>query len=99
MDIPQKCDQDSLPMCPYIQPLIDALKSREAIISDHEWRDRDSAAHLNALKEVSERIGDLGRQWSEDPSHPLPARLRHFLEGCSYQKARAFLESGDGACR
>lgn len=32
------------------------LEARIAVIADHEFRDRDPAAHLEALKNVSEAI-------------------------------------------
>src|SRR5688572_26049343 len=36
--------------------LTDLLGRRRDIISDHEFRDRDTLGHLEALKEVSEQI-------------------------------------------
>ena len=84
--------------CPYPPLLIEALRKREAIIADHAWRDRDSDGHLQALMDVSHTITDLGNQWRDDPQHKLPARLNHFLEGCSYQKALAFLEGDTNQC-
>ena len=83
---------------PYSPLLIEALRKREAIIADHAWRDRDSNAHLQALIDVSHTITDLGTRWRQDPQHKLPARLNHFLEGCSYQKALAFLEGDAQRC-
>ena len=83
---------------PYPSLLIDALRERETIIADHAWRDRDSDAHLEALIAVSNKITDLGQQWHNDPQHPLSARLNHFLEGCSYQNALAFLEGNNSSC-
>ncbi|MFC7335722.1 hypothetical protein ACFQY0_00925 [Haloferula chungangensis] len=65
------------------------LKSRISIIADHEFRDRDSDAHLEALKQVSEQI----MKWHRTHQGTLPARLEHFLSGCSYDKALRFLES------
>lgn len=65
------------------------LASRTAIIADHEFRNRDSDAHLEALKQVSEQI----TQWHQDHQGTLPGRLEHFLTGCSYDKALQFLES------
>ena len=82
----------------YTAELLQALKRREEVIADHAWRDRDSEAHLAALIEVSERIAAVGNQWMNDPSTPIAPRLRHFLEGCSYQKARLWLEGESGAC-
>ncbi len=65
------------------------LDRRIVIIADHEFRDRDPDAHLNALKEVSEQI----TAWHQQRRGTLPSRLEHFLTGCSYDKALHFLES------
>lgn len=65
-----------------------ALRERLAIIGDRAAYARDPAAHLESLKAVSEKILHLQ---SELPS-PVPPRLSHFLEGCSYDKALAFLD-------
>lgn len=101
MDILRKSDHsiDMSSPRPYAQELIDALQRREEVIANHAWRDSDAAAHLDTLKAVSEKIAELGKAWKTDGDHPLPPRLRHFLEGCSYQKALAFLQDGGGACR
>ena len=67
------------------------LRRRLEIIADHEFRDRDPEAHLDALRSVSEELvrehGSLRGQ--------IPPRLEHFLGGCSYDKALAFIETGD----
>lgn len=99
MDIPAKSRHDDSVTSPYTSPLIDALHERETIIADHSWRDRDSDAHLQALIAVSNKITELGIQWRDDPKQTLPARLNHFLEGCSYQKALAYLEGTNSACQ
>lgn len=65
-----------------------ALRERLAVIADHEARQKDPAAHLERLKAVSEKILRLQSQLPP-PVHP---RLAHFLEGCSYDKALAFLD-------
>lgn len=83
----------------YRDQLILALRERESVIADHAWRDRDSAAHLQALIAVSHKITELASQWRSDPQQALPARLNHFLEGCSYQKALAYLEGNNTACQ
>jgi hypothetical protein len=44
-----------------ISELTDLLRQRVAIIADHTWRDRDPAGHLDALKEVSEKISGWTR--------------------------------------
>ena len=73
---------------PTYADLIQLLKQRESIIADHAWRDRDSADHLEALKKVSEEIGD----WAKNTSEPVDAKLRHFLSNASFSKALAYLE-------
>ncbi len=82
----------------YRDQLIIALRERETIIADHAWRDRDGDAHLQALIAVSNKITELGAQWRNDPQRTLPPRLNHFLGGCSYQKALAFLEGNNSSC-
>lgn len=72
--------------------LADALRERLAVIADHEARSKDAAAHLERLKAVSEKIL---RIQSELPPG-IPPRLNHFLQGCSYDKALAFIETGMG---
>lgn len=72
-----------------ISELTDLLRRRVSIIADHEWRDRDSAAHLDALKEVSEQIS----AWTAAHRIEVDAQLRHYLANASYQKALAHLES------
>jgi len=67
-------------MHPELQTL---LKQRLDIIDDHSFRDRDPAAHLEALKSVSETITTYtGAHQSE-----FDAKLRHYLANSSYQKA------------
>jgi hypothetical protein len=69
--------------------LIHLLRRREEVIADHAWRDRDSAAHLAALREVSEQI----TAWSEANHASIDARLRHYLANASFSKALAHLEA------
>ena len=69
--------------------LMKLLRRRLAIISDHSWRDRDAAGHLEALKEVSEKISE----WTVEHRAEVDAQLRHFLANASYQKALAHLEA------
>jgi hypothetical protein len=66
------------------------LRRRKQTIADHALRDRDPAAHLEALKAVSLEI----TAWHEARRGTLPPRLEHFLGGCSFDKALQFLESG-----
>lgn len=76
-------------MPPDFEPLAALLRQRIATIADHSWRDRDPDAHLEALKSVSEQIGQI-HTGLRGSIHP---RLEHFLSGCSYDKALAFIES------
>lgn len=76
-----------------ISELTDLLRQRVAVISDHAWRDRDPAAHLDALKEVSEKIS----AWTLAHRIEVDAQLRHYLANASYQKALAHLEALGGA--
>ena len=59
------------------------LRRRLEVIADHDFRDRDPAAHLDALKEVSEKIQDYTNAHLAD----FDGRLRHYLTQSSYQKA------------
>ncbi|MBX3743160.1 MAG: hypothetical protein KF712_19400 [Akkermansiaceae bacterium] len=63
------------------------LRRRLAVISDHAWRDRDSAGHLEALKDVSERIS----AWTLGNRSQLDPQLRHYLANCSFDKALAHI--------
>lgn len=71
--------------------LIHLLRRRVAIIADHAWRDRDAAGHLEALKEVSEKI----TAWTMAHRTEVDAQMRHYLANASYQKALAHLEALD----
>jgi hypothetical protein len=73
--------------------LITLLRRREAVIADHAWRDRDAAAHLEALKEVSMEI----TAWTDRHHGGLDARLRHYLANASFSKALVHLEAAGGA--
>ena len=70
--------------------LADLLRRRLEVIADHDFRDRDSAAHLGALKSISLEID----AWHASRRGTLPARLEHFLESRSFDKALRFLETG-----
>lgn len=69
--------------------LTDLLRRRVTIISDHAWRDRDAAGHLDALKEVSEKIS----AWTMAHRTEVDPQMRHYLANASYQKALAHLEA------
>ena len=71
------------------QALASALRERLAVIADREAYARDAAAHMESLKQVSERISTLQAQLPE----PVDPQLSHFLQRCSYDKALAFLEN------
>ncbi len=68
--------------------LIDLLRNRVALIADHAWRDRDASGHLEALKEVSEKIS----AWTREHRGEVDPQLRHYLANASFQKALAHLE-------
>jgi hypothetical protein len=59
------------------------LLRRVEIIADHPFRDRDPAAHLAALKDVSETI----QAYAESHQAEFDTKLRHYLTQSSYQKA------------
>ena len=59
------------------------LQRRLAVIADLPFRDRDPAAHLAALKEVSEAI----QSYAAAHHREFDAKLRHYLTQSSYQKA------------
>lgn len=65
------------------------LQKRLDIIADHAWRDRDPAAHLTGLREVSEAIAAEHARLRGR----VPSRLNHFLTQASYAKALEFLEA------
>ncbi|HET6408471.1 MAG TPA: hypothetical protein VFG14_11365 [Chthoniobacteraceae bacterium] len=68
--------------------LATALRERLAVIADRELYTRDPAAHLEQLKQASERIESASAQLPR----PVNGELAHFLKGCSYQKALSWLE-------
>lgn len=59
------------------------LQRRLDVIADHAFRDRDAAAHLDALKTVSEEIA----AYHDAHAASFDAKLRHYLGNSSYQKA------------
>ena len=73
------------------EELIQLLRHREQVIADHPWRDRDPAAHLDALKSVSLQIDD----WVALHGAQCDAKLRHFLTQSSFAKALAHLEASE----
>ena|SRR5438067_8871422 len=70
------------------QELARALRERLAIIGDRDVRENNPAAHLERLREASEKIAMLQARLPRE----IDPRLDHFLKRCSYDKALAFLE-------
>jgi hypothetical protein len=70
--------------------LRDALRERLVIIQDEQSR-RDPDTHMARLRVVSEKIEKLQAALPQ----PLDARLAHYLQRKSYDKALEFLESRD----
>jgi len=70
--------------------LADALRTRLAVIGDRALRESDPSAHLQQLREASERLTALQARLPAN-THP---QLRHYFERCSYDKALAWLEQG-----
>jgi hypothetical protein len=68
--------------------LLRALKSRLAIVADHEFRDRDPSGHLNAIRKEAENLETIIRSLPGD----IDPMLRHYLERQSYAKAITWLE-------
>ena len=67
-------------MHPELQQL---LSQRLTVIADHAFRDRDPAAHLQALKDISRKI----EAYSQEHYGEFDAKLRHYLTNFSFQKA------------
>src|SRR5262249_59963007 len=68
--------------------LAQALRERLAIIRDDESR-RDHARHIDRLRAVSEKIERL----QESLAASIDARLKHYLERKSYEKALEHLDA------
>jgi hypothetical protein len=66
-----------------------AVKGRLDVVADQELRERDSAAHLEALKAAAARLDALVADLPSDAD----SMLRHYLEKQSYVKARDWLAS------
>ncbi len=67
-------------MHPELQAL---LTERIGVIADHSFRDRDPTAHLQALKDVSEKI----EQVKARDMQLFDKKLQHYLANSSYEKA------------
>jgi hypothetical protein len=68
--------------------LAQALRERLAIIHDDESR-RNADAHMARLRAVSEKIEELLTALPQ----PIDARLAHYLQRKSYDKALELLEN------
>lgn len=68
------------------------LERRLVVIGDQALREKDPDEQLRQLREVSEAI----MAWHEAARGRISPRLDHFLEGCSYQKALAWVKAGKG---
>ena len=73
-----------------LSALAEALRERLVVIADHGHRDRDAASHLQRLMAVA---GLIDSCVAALPAESLDPRLQHFLEGRSYDKALAWIES------
>ncbi len=71
---------------PYLE-LGRALARRQSVIADHQWRDTDADGHLAAIRSVAAEIDRLGSRLPLD----CPARLKHYIERQSYDKALDFI--------
>ena len=69
--------------------LRDAVKARLDVVADAALRERDSAAHLEALKRAAAALDTLVDQLPAD-ADPM---IRHYLERQSYTKALDWLEA------
>jgi hypothetical protein len=74
-------------------PLAEALRKRLSVIADHAHRDRDPAAHLQRLMDVSTQIESLVAAL---PASELDPQFRHYLDRRSYDKALAWIETSEG---
>ena len=72
----------------YYPTLAEALRTRLALIANHQLRDQDPATHLAKLKEAAERIELLVDQLPKD-ADPM---LTHYLQRQSFSKALDWLE-------
>jgi len=73
-------------------PIAQALRERLAVIADRDLYARDPEAHLEKLKEVSERIDRLQTLLPA----PLDPQLAHYFQRRSLDKALAFIEENHG---
>jgi hypothetical protein len=77
------------PMESTFESLRQLLVQRLTIIADTALRESDPAAQLDSLRTVSDAI----EAWRSKHEGDCPAKLRHFLQQSSLQKALEFIES------
>ncbi len=65
------------------------LQQRLDIIADHSLRQQDPQKQLSLLASISGEIESVKQQHYAD----MPARLRHFMDQASYQKALEWLKA------
>lgn len=68
----------------HLEELVALLEERLRVIGDADLRERDPEAQLTRLREVSEAILAFHQRHRTE----VPPRLNHFLENCSFEKAR-----------
>lgn len=73
--------------------LRDAVKGRLDVVADAALRERDPAAHLEALKRAAATLDAMVADLPAD-ADPM---IRHYLERQSYTKALAWLDDRVGA--
>jgi len=66
-----------------------AVRKRLEVVADHELRDSDPKAHLDALMSAAATLESLVRDLPPD----CDPTLRHYLERQSYMKALAWLDA------
>ena len=71
-----------------LSELAEALRERLAVIRDEESR-RDPIKHIDRLRAISEKIDRLQQSLPSSTD----ARLKHFLDRKSYDKALEYLEA------
>lgn len=78
-----------------LRALAGLLRERLAVIGDTASRAADPGAHLRRLQTVGEAIFAA----HDRLKGRISGQLEHFLQGCSYDKALAMIESGTASCR
>jgi hypothetical protein len=85
---PEKKHNSNHKMKSALANLAQALRERLAVIRDEESR-RDHAKHIDRLRAISEKIDRL----QESLPTSTDARLKHYLDRKSYDKALEYLEA------